>query len=81
MGVKALRGEIEYIEVEVFPGIGKARKLTGKGKGKLVQVYGPRATPSIISWEHENIDEYSDCIVPANYNVYVIGAYIKFQSI
>ncbi|KAL5399755.1 hypothetical protein PMIN03_012620 [Paraphaeosphaeria minitans] len=78
-GDKALRGEEEYIGGKIFEGVNYTRKL--EGKGKLIQIYDPtKDMSSPAYWEYENEVVSDNSIVPAGYEVRVVGATIKFVS-
>lgn len=52
-----------------------------EGRGKLIQIYDPtKDMSSPAYWEYENEDVSDDSIVPAGYEVRVVGAWIKFVS-
>lgn len=77
VGVKALKGETEYIKIKLFEAVDNDRKITGKGK--LIQVYDPKADmDSPPYWEHEDQSAFGSHDVPAGYEVRVVAATVKF---
>lgn len=77
IGAKALNGESEYINGKLFEGVDRKRKI--KARGKLIQIYDPKADMSSPPyWEYENQFEDGESDVPAGYKVRVTGATIKF---
>jgi len=57
--------------------VDRVRKITGKGK--LIQVYDPKADMSSTPyWEYDNPSEDATSEVPAGYRVRIIGATVKF---
>jgi hypothetical protein len=57
--------------------VDRNRKITGRGK--LIQVYDPKADMnSPPYWEYENLFKDDTSEVPAGYEVRVIGATVKF---
>jgi len=76
-GAKALNGEAEYIKTKLFDGVDKNRTITGRGK--LIQIYNPKADMSSPPyWVHEDPSEDATYDVPAGYKVHVVGATVKF---
>jgi len=77
IGAKALKGDPEYIKGKLFEGVDRKKKITGKGK--LIQVYDPKADMSSPPyWEHENPSEEATSELPVGYEVRVVGATVKF---
>jgi hypothetical protein len=76
IGAKALAGESEYININIFEAVDYDRKISGKGKS--IMCYDPEAdATSAPLWEYENTS-ITDEPVPAGYEVRVIGATAKF---
>ncbi len=75
-GVKALAGNLEFINANIFEIVNYDRKITGKGK--LIRYYDSKADKtSALLWEYENTS-ITDEPIPARHKVEVIGATIKF---
>lgn len=77
IGAKALKGEDEYIDVNLFEAVNYDRRIHGKGMS--IMIYDPKAdmnTPPY--WEHNDTSKSDSHDVPAGYKVRVIGATVKF---
>ncbi len=75
-GARALAGNPEFINANIFETVDYDRKITGKGK--LIRCYDPEADKtSAPLWEYENTS-ITDEPVPAGHQVEVIGATVKF---
>lgn len=77
VGALALKGEPEYIKLKLFEGVDHDRNI--KGKGKLIQIYDPKADmKSPPYWEYEDESEVDAHDVPAGYEVRVVAATVHF---
>ena len=77
-GAQALAGKEEYINVKLFEAVDHDRKITGRGMNIII--FDPKADMSTPPyWEHDNTSENATSLVPAGYEVRVIGATVKFS--
>lgn len=72
-----MRGDLEEIKTKLFDEVQHPRTI--RGKGKLIQIYDPRADMgSAAYWEWEKENEFAEHDVPPGYKVRVVGGTIAF---